>query len=81
MKQAVNLQGLHSNQKLLRSDNVNTTIAYMDAIDSNSTLLQPMARRRRSGPIGSTNNRNRVRISRVSIEVAGFNSPSCAAAH
>jgi hypothetical protein len=43
MKQAVNLQGLHSNQKLLRSDNVNTTIEYMDAIDSTSTLLQPMA--------------------------------------
>lgn len=51
-----NLQGLHSNQKLLRSGNVEYyTIAYMDTtIDSTSTLLQLMAGGgRHPGPIRS----------------------------
>jgi len=52
----------------------------MDIINSTSTLLQPMAGEGlHPEPIGSTNNRNRVRSSRAPSGGAGFNSPRRAA--
>jgi hypothetical protein len=85
MDEAVdNLQRLHLNQKLLRSGSVEyySTIAYMDTIYHTSTLLQPMAGGgRHPEPIGSKNNRNRVRLNRASHGGAGFNSPRRATPH
>jgi hypothetical protein len=86
MDEAVdNLQALHSNQKLLRSGSVEyyPTIAFMDTIYYASTLLQPMAEGggRHAKPIGSKNNRNRVRLNRASHGGAGFNPSRRAVPH
>jgi hypothetical protein len=82
MHEAVdNLQGLHSNQKLLRSGNVkdyyHCIYGYYKQHQYSSSAYD------REGlhpePIGSTNNRNRVRSSRAPSGGAGFNSPRRAA--
>jgi hypothetical protein len=77
------LQGLYSNQKPLRPGNVDYLLPlHIWILYTAPALFQPMAKGgRHPGPIGSTNNRNRVRINRASIEGAGFNFPRRAAPH